>query len=107
MAVACGVAVAGVSLDGRASGADAELDDPLRSGGPDLVWDVSRTGTRGGVRLTWEEETGWAYAKLGPSVSDVFLEAPVTSASAGRTTSSRAPPTCRTEHPRDGGEDGP
>ncbi|MER5753825.1 hypothetical protein [Streptomyces sp. NPDC002088] len=30
-----------------------------------LVWEVSRTGGRGGLRLTWEEETGWAYAKLG------------------------------------------
>lgn len=34
-AVAGGVAVAGVNLGRRASGADAELDDPLRSGGPD------------------------------------------------------------------------
>lgn len=33
-----------------------------------LIWDVSRTGTRGGVRLTWEEETGRAYAKPGPSI---------------------------------------
>jgi hypothetical protein len=24
-----------------------------------LAWDVSRTGARSGVRLTWEEETGW------------------------------------------------
>ncbi|GGM16378.1 hypothetical protein GCM10010129_70720 [Streptomyces fumigatiscleroticus] len=29
-----------------------------------LVWDVSRTGGRGGVRLNWEEETGWAYGLL-------------------------------------------
>jgi hypothetical protein len=35
--VACGVAVTGVDLDGRASGADAEQDDPLRPGGPDAL----------------------------------------------------------------------
>ncbi|GGW76830.1 DUF6292 family protein [Streptomyces galilaeus] len=27
-----------------------------------LVWDVSRTGVLGGVRLNWEEETGWRTA---------------------------------------------
>jgi hypothetical protein len=27
-----------------------------------LTWDVSRTGARGGVRLTWDDETGWTYA---------------------------------------------
>ncbi|MFM9633186.1 hypothetical protein [Streptomyces galilaeus] len=32
-----------------------------------LVWDVSRTGALGDVRLNWEEETGWAYGKLGLS----------------------------------------
>lgn len=32
-----------------------------------LVWDVSRTGALGGVRLDWGEETGWAYGKLGVS----------------------------------------
>ncbi|MCZ4607786.1 DUF6292 family protein [Streptomyces sp. Lzd4kr] len=41
-----------------------------------LIWDVSRTGARGGVRLTWEEETGWAYAKLGPSIHDVLPKPP-------------------------------
>lgn len=43
-----------------------------------LIWDVSRTGARGGVRLHWDEETGWSYAKLGPSPNDVLLTAPVT-----------------------------
>ncbi|WOT40577.1 DUF6292 family protein [Streptomyces coeruleorubidus] len=43
-----------------------------------LIWDVSRTGARGGGRLTWDDDTGWSYAKLGPSTHDVLLEAPVT-----------------------------
>lgn len=30
-----------------------------------LVWDVSRTAGPGGLRLHWEEETGWTYATLG------------------------------------------
>ncbi|MFD9138504.1 hypothetical protein ACFVZA_40145 [Streptomyces bottropensis] len=30
-----------------------------------LGWDVSRTVRPGGIRLTWQEETGWAYAFLG------------------------------------------
>ncbi|MEU9784719.1 hypothetical protein AB0H92_27780 [Streptomyces phaeochromogenes] len=28
----------------------------------DLVWDVSRTAGPGGVRLQWDEDTGWSYA---------------------------------------------
>ncbi|WP_055712060.1 DUF6292 family protein [Streptomyces torulosus] len=28
-------------------------------------WDVSRTVRPGGIRLTWQEETGWSYAFLG------------------------------------------
>ncbi|GGV90757.1 hypothetical protein GCM10010228_79810 [Streptomyces massasporeus] len=44
-----------------------------------LVWAVSSTGTRGGVRTSWDDETGWSYAKLGPHAQDVLLEAPVTS----------------------------
>ncbi|MFM9709094.1 hypothetical protein [Streptomyces galilaeus] len=32
-----------------------------------LVWNVSRTGALGGVRINWEEETGWSYGKLGVS----------------------------------------
>ncbi|WP_346182701.1 DUF6292 family protein [Streptomyces osmaniensis] len=35
-----------------------------------LVWDISRTaGT--GLRLNWEEDTGWSYALLGvgPSIA--------------------------------------
>ncbi|GGV90708.1 hypothetical protein GCM10010228_79640 [Streptomyces massasporeus] len=43
-----------------------------------LVWDVSRTGAWGGLRLSWDDETGWSYAKLGPHAQDVLLEAPVT-----------------------------
>ncbi|MFJ8719658.1 DUF6292 family protein [Streptomyces violaceus] len=43
-----------------------------------LVWDVSRTGARGGVRLAWDDETGWSYAKLGLSTHDVLLEGPLT-----------------------------
>jgi hypothetical protein len=42
-----------------------------------LVWDVSRTGARGGVRLSWDDETGWSYAKLGPDPQEVLVEAPV------------------------------
>lgn len=30
-----------------------------------------------GVRLAWDEEIGWAYANLRPSIDDVLLEAPV------------------------------
>jgi hypothetical protein len=30
-----------------------------------LTWDVSRTGARGGARLSWDDETGWSYAQLG------------------------------------------
>jgi hypothetical protein len=45
---------------------------------PHLVWDVSRTRGRGGVRLAWDDETGWSYAKLGTSAHDVLLEATVT-----------------------------
>ncbi|WP_456194994.1 hypothetical protein [Streptomyces sp. QTS137] len=33
-----------------------------------LVRDVSRAGVPGGVRLTWEDETGWAYAKPGSGI---------------------------------------
>jgi hypothetical protein len=42
-----------------------------------LIWDVSRTGARGGVRLSWDDDTGWSYAKLGTSTADVLLDAPV------------------------------
>ncbi|MER5602906.1 DUF6292 family protein [Streptomyces sp. NPDC002265] len=31
-----------------------------------LAWDVSRTAGGGGIRLHWHEETGWAYALIGP-----------------------------------------
>ncbi|MFE9446509.1 hypothetical protein ACFYO2_48325 [Streptomyces sp. NPDC006602] len=41
-----------------------------------LVWDVSRTGGLGGIRLYWEEETGWAYALTGPSTSDILEKKP-------------------------------
>ncbi|MEU6071376.1 DUF6292 family protein [Streptomyces sp. NPDC047082] len=30
-----------------------------------LVWDVSRTAGSAGIRLHWDEDTGWAYAMLG------------------------------------------
>jgi hypothetical protein len=35
-----------------------------------LVWDVGPTSGRGGVRLAWNDETGWSYAKLGTSAHD-------------------------------------
>ncbi|RSN90110.1 hypothetical protein DMH26_28550 [Streptomyces sp. WAC 05379] len=36
-----------------------------------LVWDISRTAGGVGLRLRWEEDTGWAYARLGvgPSIA--------------------------------------
>lgn len=30
-----------------------------------LAWDISRTADMGGLRFTWDEETGWSYARLG------------------------------------------
>ncbi|MGW7385473.1 hypothetical protein [Streptomyces sp. NPDC054794] len=30
-----------------------------------LAWDVSRTHGIGGIRMTWTDETGWAYTPLG------------------------------------------
>ncbi|KOU76289.1 hypothetical protein ADK57_05130 [Streptomyces sp. MMG1533] len=38
-----------------------------------LTWDASRTSGRGGIRLHWEERTGWAYALLGLSPADVLF----------------------------------
>ncbi|MEN1882198.1 hypothetical protein [Streptomyces mirabilis] len=32
-------------------------------------WDVRRCVGSGGIRLLWEEETGWAYAYVGPGYS--------------------------------------
>lgn len=34
-----------------------------------LGWDVSRCVSPGGIRLLWDEETGWAYAYVGPGYS--------------------------------------
>ncbi|TPQ17610.1 DUF6292 family protein [Streptomyces sporangiiformans] len=31
-----------------------------------LTWDVSRCAGPGGIRLTWQDDTGWAYTFLGP-----------------------------------------
>ncbi|MBZ3904398.1 DUF6292 family protein [Streptomyces griseiscabiei] len=31
-----------------------------------LGWDISRTVRPAGIRLTWKEDSGWAYAFLGP-----------------------------------------
>jgi hypothetical protein len=41
-----------------------------------LGWDVSRCVGPGGIRLLWDEETGWAYAYVGPGYS---IRGPVTS----------------------------
>jgi hypothetical protein len=41
-----------------------------------LYWDASRTGGpagHGGVRLAWEEETGWEYALVGLAQDQVIL----------------------------------
>ncbi|MFF8931573.1 hypothetical protein ACF1AO_30395 [Streptomyces longwoodensis] len=41
-----------------------------------LYWDASRTGGpsgHGGLRLVWEEETGWAYALVGLAQDQVIL----------------------------------
>jgi hypothetical protein len=59
-----------------------------------LAWDASRSGARGGVRLTWDAETGWFYAKLGSDTREVLLEAPsrrCTASSPPRTTSPTSP----------------
>ncbi|MFE4758453.1 hypothetical protein ACFRIB_51325 [Streptomyces mirabilis] len=42
-----------------------------------LSWDVSRCVGPGGIRLPWHEETGWAYAYVGPGYS--IPRGPVTS----------------------------
>jgi hypothetical protein len=42
-----------------------------------LWWDVSRCVGPGGIRLLWDEETGWAYAYVGPGYS--IPRGPVTS----------------------------
>ncbi|MFF4734233.1 hypothetical protein ACFY3M_55790 [Streptomyces mirabilis] len=42
-----------------------------------LSWDVSRCAGPGGIRLLWDEETGWAYAYVGPGYS--IARGPVTS----------------------------
>ncbi|WP_181652278.1 DUF6292 family protein [Streptomyces sp. WAC00263] len=42
-----------------------------------LGWDVSRCVGPGGIRLLWDEETGWAYACVGPGYS--IPRGPVTS----------------------------
>ncbi|MEU5396072.1 hypothetical protein [Streptomyces tibetensis] len=42
-----------------------------------LTWDVSRTGARGGARLSWDDETGWSYAQLGTDTHEVLFEATV------------------------------
>lgn len=34
-----------------------------------LRWDVSRCVGPGGIRLRWDEETGWAYTYVGPGYS--------------------------------------
>jgi hypothetical protein len=44
-----------------------------------LTWDVSRTGARGGARLSWDDETGWSYAQLGTDTHEVLFEATVDS----------------------------
>lgn len=42
-----------------------------------LGWDVSRCVGPGGIRLLWDEETGWVYAYVGPGYS--IPRGPVTS----------------------------
>ncbi|MEU5116643.1 hypothetical protein AB0G64_34720 [Streptomyces longwoodensis] len=38
-----------------------------------LYWDAGRTGGHGGVRLAWEEETGWEYALVGLAQDQVII----------------------------------
>jgi hypothetical protein len=38
-----------------------------------LYWDASRTGGHGGVRLVWEEQTGWEYALVGLAPHQMIL----------------------------------
>ncbi|MEU1036902.1 hypothetical protein ABZ402_51740 [Streptomyces mirabilis] len=42
-----------------------------------LRWDASRCAGPGGIRLLWDEDTGWAYAYAGPGYS--IPRGPVTS----------------------------
>lgn len=64
--------------------ADVALRPYHDTGGRDrifilLIWDVSRTGGRVSVGLTWDDDTGWSYALLGSDTGQVLREAPVAS----------------------------
>ncbi|MEU3342434.1 DUF6292 family protein [Streptomyces sp. NPDC006668] len=43
-----------------------------------LVWDISRTTGPGGLRLRWEEDTGWSHALIGISPRIATEARPIT-----------------------------
>ncbi|MFF7882744.1 hypothetical protein ACH40F_09950 [Streptomyces sp. NPDC020794] len=54
-----------------------------------LRWDVSRCVDSGGIRLLWDEETGWAHAYVSPGYS--IPRGPVTSLRRGTRRDRRVP----------------